>query len=264
VKIGIYDRFSHSMGGGERHAGMIGQITSRAGHEVDLIGHSDVSLRDLSDRVALDLSRTRLRVRPDRGEDELSDVTAEYDLLVNATYMSRLVSKARRSAYLCFFPTPFDHDLGPVHRAAVGLVGPHLAPSGPPIAGELPIRQGLVSARGRPTPAVGVEQRSRPARLRPGWPIGPAGRLRTAGRSRTHDTHRRDQRRRSPAHRGTDHVRPPTLARAGIKQAPRTMADIEYLHARRGRPAVARRGHEPVASWTCKTSRCPTPASTLS
>jgi len=111
------------MGGGERHAGMIGQIMSRAGHDVDLIGHSDVSLRDLSDRVALDLSRTRLRVRPDRGEDELSDITAEYDLLVNATYMSRLVSKARRSAYLCFFPTPFDHDLGPVHRAAVGLVG---------------------------------------------------------------------------------------------------------------------------------------------
>ena len=113
------------MGGGERHAGMIGQIMSRAGHDVDLIGHSDVSLRDLSDRVALDLSRTRLRVRPDRGEDELSDITAEYDLLINATYMSRLVSKARRSAYLCFFPTPFDHDLSPVHRAAVGLVGPH-------------------------------------------------------------------------------------------------------------------------------------------
>ena len=81
------------MGGGERHAGMIGQIMSRAGHDVDLIGHSDVSLHDLSDRVALDLSRTRLRVRPDRGEDELSDVTAEYDLFVNATYMSRLVSE---------------------------------------------------------------------------------------------------------------------------------------------------------------------------
>jgi glycosyltransferase involved in cell wall biosynthesis len=127
VRVGIYDRFWHSMGGGERHAGMVGQIMSQAGHEVDLIGHSDVSLRDLGDRVALDLSRTRLRVRPDRGEDELSDVTAEYDLLVNATYMSRLVSKARHSAYLCFFPTPFDHDLGPVHRAAVGLVGPHLA-----------------------------------------------------------------------------------------------------------------------------------------
>ena len=107
VRVGIYDRFWHSMGGGERHAGMIGQIMSRAGHDVDLIGHSDVSLRDLSDRVALDLSRTRLRVRPDRGEDELSDITAEYDLLVNATYMSRLVSKAGDSAYLCFFPTPF-------------------------------------------------------------------------------------------------------------------------------------------------------------
>ncbi len=87
-------------------------------------------------------------MRPDRGEDELSDVTAEYDLLVNATYMSRLVSKARRSAYLCFFPTPFDHDLGPVHRAAVGLVGPHLAPPDRQVTGNFHYGKGWYPPEG--------------------------------------------------------------------------------------------------------------------
>jgi glycosyltransferase involved in cell wall biosynthesis len=131
MRAAIYNRFWHSMGGGERHSGMIAQILSQSGVEVDLIGHTKVSLDELGDRLALDLSKTTLRVTPDRGEDEVSELSADYDLLVNATYMSRLVSQAAQSVYLCFFPTPFDHDLSAAHRAAVRVLGPRVhAPEG--------------------------------------------------------------------------------------------------------------------------------------
>ncbi len=126
MKAVVYDRFWHSMGGGERHAGMIAQILSRSGVQVDLLGHREVSISELGSRLALDLSATTLRVVPDRGEEAVAELSEEYDLFLNATYMSRVPARAAHSAYLCFFPTPFDHDLSPVHRAATKLVGPYV------------------------------------------------------------------------------------------------------------------------------------------
>lgn len=126
MRAAIYDAFWHSMGGGERHCGMIAQLLSQSGVEVDLIGHQRISLDQLGSRLALDLGKVSLVVASDRSEQAMSELSADYDLFINSTYMSRVVSRARRAAYLCFFPTPFDHDLGPVHRAAVRYVGPHV------------------------------------------------------------------------------------------------------------------------------------------
>ncbi|HEY7049475.1 MAG TPA: glycosyltransferase [Jatrophihabitantaceae bacterium] len=126
MRAAIYDKFWRSMGGGERHCGMIAQLLSQSGTEVDLIGHQRVSLQELGDRLALDLSKVSLVVTPDRGEKALSDLSADYDLFVNATYMSRVIPRSARSAYLCFFPTPEGHDLSALHRAAIHYVGPRL------------------------------------------------------------------------------------------------------------------------------------------
>ncbi|CAN5639385.1 hypothetical protein BH10ACT8_BH10ACT8_03410 [soil metagenome] len=126
MRAAVYNRFWPSMGGGERHSAMIAELLSRSGHEVDLIGHSPVSLDELGNRLGLDLSRTSLRITPDLGEDAMSEVSADYDLFVNGTYMSRVKPQARRSAYLCYFPTPHDHDLSVIHRAAIRGVGPYI------------------------------------------------------------------------------------------------------------------------------------------
>jgi glycosyltransferase involved in cell wall biosynthesis len=40
--------------------------------------------------------------------------------------MSRLASQARKSLYLCYFPTPVDHDLTLWRRRMVRLLGPHV------------------------------------------------------------------------------------------------------------------------------------------
>ncbi|MDQ1717796.1 MAG: hypothetical protein QOE89_1749 [Pseudonocardiales bacterium] len=129
MKAAIYDRFWHSMGGGERHSAMIAEILSQSEAEVELLGHHEVSLVELAGRLGLDLSRTTLRVTPDLGEDAVSELSSEYDLFVNATYMSRVKAQSRHSAYLCFFPTPHDHDLPAPHRTAIRLLGKHVQQS---------------------------------------------------------------------------------------------------------------------------------------
>ena len=126
MRAAVYDRFWHSMGGGERHAGMVAQVLSEDGVEVDLLGHGNVDRDDLADHLGLDLSATRMRSVPDRGDGYVAALSSEYDLFVNATYMSTLLPRSRRAAYLCFFPTPFDHDLPRWRRAAVRALGPWL------------------------------------------------------------------------------------------------------------------------------------------
>jgi glycosyltransferase involved in cell wall biosynthesis len=128
MKAAIYNRFWHSMGGGERHSGMIAELLAADGVEVDLVGHSVVDPDELASRLGLDLSQVRMHTIPDRGDEELARLSEGYDLFVNATYMSRLTPRSRHAAYLCFFPTPFDHDLPAWRKAAVRAIGPKLRP----------------------------------------------------------------------------------------------------------------------------------------
>lgn len=128
TRAAVYDRYWRSQGGGERHAGMVAQLLAEqlGAGRVDLLGHEETDLVELGEHLGLDLSGCRYRLLPDRGEHYVSEVTADYDFFLNATYMSRVVSKAARSAYLCFFPTPPDHDLAPWRKRIARTVGPHI------------------------------------------------------------------------------------------------------------------------------------------
>ena len=126
VRAAVYNRFWHSMGGGERHNGMIAQVMAADGAEVDILGHSDVDLGLLGAHLGLDLSGCRYVRIPDRGEEDLSVLSGDYDLFVNGSYMSRVPTRSRKAAYLCFFPTPFDHDMAAWRKAAVRSAGPLL------------------------------------------------------------------------------------------------------------------------------------------
>nr|MDT0666419.1 hypothetical protein [Micromonospora sp. DSM 115978] len=126
VKAAVYNRFWHSMGGGERHNGMIAQVMAADGASVDVLGHSDVDLDKLGAHLGLDLSGCRYVRLPDRGEDAVAALSADYDLFVNGSYMSKIAPQSRASAYLCFFPTPFDHDMAAWRKGAIRSVGPLL------------------------------------------------------------------------------------------------------------------------------------------
>lgn len=103
MRIGIYNRYWSTRGGGERYAGVMAEVLSHD-HEVELLGCDDIDLADLGQHLGLDLSRTRLRVVPPVIERELSPVTAEYDRFFNCTFLSRLPSEAKKSVYVVLFP----------------------------------------------------------------------------------------------------------------------------------------------------------------
>jgi len=135
LKVAVYNRFLQSMGGGERHSGMLAQVLADDGHEVDLVGHEDVGKEILADHLGLNLGKVSLRIVPDRGEESVARLSASYDLFVNASYMSRVRARAARNLYLCYFPTPFDHDLAGWQRRTTRLLGRWVRQARPGVVG---------------------------------------------------------------------------------------------------------------------------------
>ena len=133
--MAVYNRFLQSMGGGERHSGMLAQVLADDGHEVDLVGHEDVGKEILADHLGLNLGKVSLRIVPDRGEESVARLSASYDLFVNASYMSRVRARAARNLYLCYFPTPFDHDLAGWQRRTTRLLGRWVRQARPGVVG---------------------------------------------------------------------------------------------------------------------------------
>lgn len=121
MKVGIYDRYLATMGGGERYACKMAEVLSHS-HEVDLISERLVDLEKVGEQLHIDLSRVSLKIFPYLSREYAASITKDYDLFVNATYLSSLSNHARRSIYLVYFPTPFDVDFKFKHRLAYLLL----------------------------------------------------------------------------------------------------------------------------------------------
>lgn len=101
MRVGVYDRYWRTAGGGEQFAGGIAQALA-GDHEVDLLGPDAIDFSYLRERLGLDLSRTRHRLVSD--DDSISRASAGYDLFVNCTYLSPVVNRATCGLYVVHFP----------------------------------------------------------------------------------------------------------------------------------------------------------------
>jgi len=116
-RIAIYDRYLSTIGGGERYSCKIAEVLSKnKEYKIDLITDIFADLEGVSRRLNLDLSRVDLRVFPFISEDYAAKITKNYDIFINATYLSSLPAYSSGNLYLCYFPTPFDVDFKLVHR----------------------------------------------------------------------------------------------------------------------------------------------------
>ena len=117
IKIAIYDRYLITAGGGERYSCKIAEILSRQEeYSVDLVTDIYADLETVSRRLNLDLGRVGLKVFPFISGDYTKKITSNYDLFINATYLSALPAYGKNNIYLCYFPTPFDVDFRFIHR----------------------------------------------------------------------------------------------------------------------------------------------------
>jgi glycosyltransferase involved in cell wall biosynthesis len=101
VRVAVYDQYWSTLGGGEQFAGGIA-VALRDHHDVTLIGPDAVDADRFRDRLGIDLDGLPLR-RIDQ-ESDVAVLSGDYDVLVNCTYQSTAVNRARRGVYVVHFP----------------------------------------------------------------------------------------------------------------------------------------------------------------
>ena len=108
MKVGIYNQWLHTMGGGERHMGKAAEVLASLGHSVEFITHRPVSRDALVQKLNLNLDGVGIRVVPLLPWNQLTDYSAEYDLFINGSFLSVVPSRARWSVLFILFPFPLD------------------------------------------------------------------------------------------------------------------------------------------------------------
>lgn len=102
-KLAVYNNFWHTLGGGEHHACVIAQALENLG-PVDLISENDFSIEKLEQQFNIQLKQCRKRLVSSQQMHHDPATTSQYDVFVNSTYSSNLISHAKHSYYVVSFP----------------------------------------------------------------------------------------------------------------------------------------------------------------
>lgn len=108
------------MGGGERYTVIAAQALAGE-NQVELITHRPTSLQTLESKLHVDLKGITVRCIPDLPFHRLGDYTEEYDLFINASFMSFVPSRAKKSILFVYFPFPVDKTAFGLLKRRVGL-----------------------------------------------------------------------------------------------------------------------------------------------
>lgn len=104
MRIGIYNRWLQTMGGGERDMGAFAQVL-QADHDVELLTHQPVDLAVFASRLNLTIPRVGLRLVPfDPYYEAVIAASRDYDLFINTSHLDMFVPAARRNILRVFFP----------------------------------------------------------------------------------------------------------------------------------------------------------------
>jgi len=99
ISIGIYNSFWNTKGGGEKHALEIGKVLQQYG-DVYLISERDFCLKELGEYFKLNLDKfikiVESKIYP--------PFTKNFDIFINTTYTSSLISLNKNSYYIVSFP----------------------------------------------------------------------------------------------------------------------------------------------------------------
>lgn len=119
LRIAVYDLYWSTLGGGEQVDGSIAQVLAED-HDVTLLGPQVPDVDATMRRLGVDLSACDHRRVVD--DTEAGEASADFDVFVNGTYLSKTVNRAPVGYYYVHFPgevpTRADHV-----RSRLGVIG---------------------------------------------------------------------------------------------------------------------------------------------
>jgi glycosyltransferase involved in cell wall biosynthesis len=119
-RAGVYDRWLHTLGGGEQAAVGFAQALYKNGYEVDLISHRPSSIEEIEQRLGTSLSGVTMRVIPFEYDFALGGLTKEYEVFVSNSYLDFIPNQSQIGIFSLFFPSKLEvHPLKKIWRSHV-------------------------------------------------------------------------------------------------------------------------------------------------
>jgi glycosyltransferase involved in cell wall biosynthesis len=113
MKVGIYNRWIDTLGGGEQTLGAFALALAER-HDVEVISHDLIDWERFRDTLGFDLSSIPTRVVPsDEDYRPVQSLTKTYDLFLNCSYLDLIRSFARLNVMQVFFPDELREDRSP-------------------------------------------------------------------------------------------------------------------------------------------------------
>lgn len=140
MRIGLYNLYWTTLGGGERYAASMAHALSKVA-KVELLSNESIDVDALGSHLGIDLSRVSARSVGHGGSPALQQASGEYDLFINSCFNTDLPSSAARSVLIVMFPQQFTRA---VRARLAGIVGSAMAPRSmvAPFDGFFPVRPG--------------------------------------------------------------------------------------------------------------------------
>lgn len=120
----IYDRWLHTLGGGEQVAFAYAETLRDLGFSTTLITHAKIDTAAAEAKMNVDLSDIKIRYIPRMPDQQLAPYTSEYDVFISNSYMDYIPNQADFGMLSLFFPTKLK--LSPVQWLKRGLIIPFL------------------------------------------------------------------------------------------------------------------------------------------
>ena len=103
-KIGIMNTYWSTLGGAENHAAVIASALQKYG-PVDFLSESYIDIPMIEKKFDVDLSLCKPRIIQLQDNSSDNNISSEYDIFINSTYLSKLPSYAKElSYYIVSFP----------------------------------------------------------------------------------------------------------------------------------------------------------------
>ncbi|MFZ4810398.1 MAG: glycosyltransferase family 4 protein [Ilumatobacteraceae bacterium] len=119
LRVGVYDLYWSTYGGGEQVDGTIAEVLSRD-HDVTLLGPQPVDVARTRERLGVNLGECDYRRVVD--DTEAGAASADFDVFVNGTYLSKAVNQSPLGYYYVHFPGVVP-TRGDAMRSRLGVIG---------------------------------------------------------------------------------------------------------------------------------------------
>lgn len=102
---GVYDRWLHTLGGGEQVAFAYAETLRDLGYETEILTHRKVDIHEAERKMDVDLHDIKITYLPDLPDYQLSEYTQKYDVFVSNSFLDYIPNRSKLGILSVFFPS---------------------------------------------------------------------------------------------------------------------------------------------------------------